>query len=54
MIMVDDILTHDERLRLECLAQANATSSPRQDPETIIDKAIRFETYIRTGAKDNG
>lgn len=44
--MIEDKLTHDERLRLECLAQASAFS-PSQSAEQIIEKATRYERFVR-------
>lgn len=44
--MIEDKLDHDERLRLECLAQANATGHG-QSPEQIIEKATRYERFVR-------
>ncbi len=49
--MIEDVLTHDERLRLECLVLANSTSHGLYDEE-VIAKAMRFETYIKTGANN--
>lgn len=47
--MIEDKLTRDERIRLESLAQAVASSGMHQEgTETIIHKAKRFETYIRS------
>ena len=51
--MGDDLLTHDERLRLEALAQAVAFSAthPTRDgntPEGVVKTARTFETMIRT------
>lgn len=46
--MLEDKLTRDERIRLECLAQANVLSSGfGMTPTTIIDRAKQFERYIR-------
>ncbi len=46
--MIEDKLTRDERIRLECLAQANMMNL--HDPvKEIIEKAKDFENYIRTG-----
>lgn len=44
--MVEDKLTHDERLRLECIAQAVA-SRPNAAASTIVSSAKEFEKYIR-------
>lgn len=43
--MLEDKLEHDERLRLECLAQANVTSHG-QSAEVIVQKAREFEQYV--------
>lgn len=47
--MIEDKLTHDERLRLECVSQATPTMGPPQSAEQIIEKASRLEEYIRNG-----
>lgn len=49
----DDVLEHDERLRLEALAQAIISSGcaagrPVQTSEVIV-RAARFEEFIREG-----
>lgn len=44
-IPIEDKLTHDERIRLECLAQANITAS-RQSAEIIVDIAKKYETFV--------
>ncbi len=49
--MIEDKLTRDERIRLECLAQANAVSL-HQSIAAVIEKAKDFETYIRNGDID--
>lgn len=49
--MIEDQLTHDERLRLECLAQAvqsRASSGPGANhPANIVQSAERFERFVR-------
>jgi hypothetical protein len=50
--MIEDKLTHDERVRLEALAQAiarNATMRPAPTV-TVLEDAKRFEQWIRDGA----
>ncbi len=49
--MIEDKLTHDERLRLECIAQANPQMGPPQSAEQIIEKAKRLEQYVKVGAE---
>ena len=46
--MPEDKLTHDERLRLECVAQAVALHAmgPKPSAETLITFAKRFESWI--------
>ena len=48
--MIEDKLDHDERLRLECLAQAiNSTHmNPLSVPaEKIIERAKQFEEFVK-------
>lgn len=48
--MIEDKLLRDERIRLECLAQAVGSSiGVPSPPERIIEKAEKFEEYIRNG-----
>lgn len=49
---IEDKLTQDQRLRLECLAQANARSSSMVGSAIVIEVASEFETYVRDGKKD--
>jgi hypothetical protein len=54
--MNEDKLSHDERLRLECLTQAIAsveagTVSHPFRGLNLIDLAIQFEEYVREGEK---
>lgn len=46
--MTEDKLTHDERLRLESLAQATALHAmkPTPSPEKIVSDARVFEQYV--------
>ena len=48
-MMHEDKLTHDERLRLECLAQAIANhamlNSP--SPSQLVREAQEYERYIK-------
>lgn len=49
---MEDKLGHDERLRLECLAQAIAYRTHRQlteSPEQTIQRATEFEQYVARG-----
>lgn len=56
--VIEDKLSHDERLRLECLAQANAGlanpsfSASDDDTRKIIDRATAFEYFVKNGRKD--
>lgn len=48
--MIEDKLDHDERLRLECLAQAIARNAPRSnDRSVVVRDAKAFEQYVTTG-----
>lgn len=46
--MIEDKLEHDERLRLECLAQAVAMQR-HSSPSIIIACAAEFEKFVREG-----
>ncbi len=46
--MIEDKLTSDERIRLECVAQANAQMT-LQTADQIIEKAVKLEAYIKNG-----
>lgn len=60
--MIEDKLTHNERLRLECLAQANATAAgarvqattPGNGRESIADAVVavarKYEAFVRDDA----
>jgi ABC-type thiamine transport system ATPase subunit len=49
--MIEDKLTHDERLRLECLAQAIQTVALAKaygvGSSPILDVAADFEKFVR-------
>lgn len=46
--MIEDKLDHDERLRLECLAQAIARSGMSQlSDEVLLKRAKTFEDYVK-------
>ena len=49
--MIEDKLSRDERLRLECLAQAIAKHQmkPPVTAGVIIRDAQQFEVYVRDG-----
>lgn len=50
--MIEDKLTHDERLRLECIAQANLSKGMGDgNPLSILKAAALYEEFIRDGAK---
>lgn len=52
---MDDVLTHDERLHLECVAQAIAMHSSVMGPksaEQIVQTAKEFAHYIQGDTKD--
>ncbi len=49
--MIEDKLTADQRLRLECLAQANAKASHTASAEGTLSIAAKFEKYVRNGAE---
>ncbi len=49
--MIEDKLTREERIRLECLAQAVSSAIGKLETEDVIlRKAKRFETYIKDGS----
>lgn len=53
--MIEDKLTRDERIRLECFAQAvNATGAPMKviSKQTLFNMADEIEKYIR-GENEN-
>ncbi len=46
--MIEDKLSHDERLKLECIAQANILLHGKYvSAEQIVDTAARFERYVK-------
>lgn len=47
--MIEDVLTQSQRIRLEALAQADASRSRTYSPESLIERAQRFEQYILNG-----
>lgn len=48
--MIEDKLTHDERLRLECLAQAVALSAHAPEvANDIVGAAQLLEGYVADG-----
>lgn len=53
--MIEDKLTHDERLRLECLAQSIAAKAAWLGPNapTYLELAALFESYVVGKASDN-
>lgn len=44
--MIEDKLTQEQRIRLECLAQANATSLG-ETAEEVLAKAAKFAEYVK-------
>jgi len=49
--MIEDKLEHDERVRLECLAQAVAMHRPTLSPAAIVDAAAEFEQFVKEGKR---
>lgn len=49
--MIEDKLEHDERLRLECLAQSVAVHNMNRvvPADEIIIRAARYEKFVKTG-----
>lgn len=47
--MIEDKLRHDERLRLECLAQSVARNMgrPSASDEQVIQTASAFESFVK-------
>ena len=47
--MIEDKLTHDERLRLECVAQAIVAGKMTVDDDTtgILERAAKIENYVK-------
>jgi len=55
--MIEDKLTQDQRIRLECMAQAVASNAmagltAKTDPYALVKKAEVIEAYVREGGKD--
>ncbi|HET9059153.1 MAG TPA: hypothetical protein VFN61_04470 [Acidimicrobiales bacterium] len=56
--MIEDKLSHDERLRLECLAQANiclpaaSTVANAMHAICVVEAAILFERFVRANEED--
>lgn len=50
--MIEDVLTQSQRIRLEALAQADASRSRTQSSESLIERAQKFEQYILNGEVD--
>jgi hypothetical protein len=52
--MIEDLLTREERIRLEALNQANQTylTNPTVSDEMRIMRATKFEKYIREGVDE--
>lgn len=51
--MIEDKLSHDERLRLECVAQAIAFGMRNSSSvEGVIHTAARFEKFVKEGIND--
>lgn len=48
-MVIEDKLTHDERLRLECLSQAVMSTPIERPSDWIVQKAQAFEIYITEG-----
>jgi hypothetical protein len=47
---MEDKLDHEERLRLECLAQAIAARNVTESPDQTVKRAAEFEKYVRSGS----
>lgn len=45
--MIEDQLTHDERLRLECLAQAVQGGRMLDGPDDTVRSAKVYEAYVK-------
>ena len=52
--MTEDLLSHDERLRLECVAQAVALHAMKPTPsaEHIVSMGRQFAAYIADPPED--
>lgn len=49
--MIEDKLELDQRIRLECLAQANMTERSPSWTQTLMI-AGKYEDYVRNGLKE--
>lgn len=49
--MIEDKLDQDQRIRLECLAQANIAAGlmPDKTATSVINVAKKFEKFIKEG-----
>lgn len=47
--MIEDTLTHDERVRLEALAIASRENIGMADAQWVVSRASVYESYIRDG-----
>jgi hypothetical protein len=48
--MIEDKLSQEQRLRLECLAQANITHAARPaGPSVVVETARKFEDFVKDG-----
>ena len=45
--MIEDKLTHDERIRLECLAMSMNCRRPTESTEQTIQRATEFEKFVK-------
>lgn len=52
--MIEDKLDREERIRLECIAQAVtlSMSHPNKAPIKVIEDAAQFEAYIKNGSNN--
>lgn len=51
--MIEDKLTRNERIRLECLAQSNILAGRTGDSKFILETASKFEQFVIEGKEDN-
>lgn len=54
--MIEDKLTREERIRLECLAQANSGAAMGRSRSTsdILAQAAKFERFVLWGNSEEG
>lgn len=45
--MIEDKLTPEQRLRLECLAQANVTRGVNGSVSGVLEAAKQYEAFVR-------